>query len=201
MDDKKMKDKKQPFKIRSNKMKRIISLKTMLASFALALMMTTTLFAEQKQVSVRVDGLSCPFCAYGLEKKLKSIDGVEKLVIKVNDGLAILTYKDGAKIDKDVIAKKVKEAGFTPGEITIGTAQEQNTTKDKKITLNVQGMTCDNCVSRVKKALEEVDCVQNVGVDLEKGEATITCTDKKYDTSKFVEIVNGLGFKATLEKK
>jgi len=56
-------------------------------------------------------------------------------------------------------------------------------------------------VSRVKKALEEVDCVQNVEVDLEKGEATFTCTDKEYDTSKFVEIINGLGFKAALEKK
>jgi mercuric ion binding protein len=150
---------------------------------------------------VRVDGLSCPFCAYGLEKKLKSIDGVEKLEIKINDGLAILTYKDGAKIDKDVITKKVKEAGFTPGEITIGTAQEQKMANGEKITLNVQGMTCDGCVSRVTKALEEIDCVQDVEVDLEKGEATFTCTDEKHDMSEFVEVVNGLGFKAELISK
>ena len=174
---------------------------SLIASLAILLLSTGAFSSEQKQATVRVDGLSCPFCAYGLEKKLKSIDGVDKLEIKVNDGLAILTYKDGAKIDKAVIAKKVKEAGFTPSEITIGTAKEQKMTNGEKITLNVQGMSCDGCVARVKKALEKTECVRDVEVDLENGKATFFCTDKKHDSSKFVEVVNGLGFKAELVKK
>ena len=31
-----------------------------------------------RQIQVKVDGLSCPFCAYGLEKYLKKIKGVKK---------------------------------------------------------------------------------------------------------------------------
>jgi len=33
------------------------------------------------EVRVQVDGLSCPFCAYGLEKKLRRVDNVAELEI------------------------------------------------------------------------------------------------------------------------
>jgi len=32
-------------------------------------------------VKIRVDGPACPFCAYGLEKKLKRVEGVKDLEI------------------------------------------------------------------------------------------------------------------------
>jgi len=95
-----------------------IGLMTLL--LALAFIPTHARAGEQLQkVTLRVDGLACPFCAYGLEKKLKRIKGLEKLDIKINDGVALLYYKPGAEIDEKVIDKKVKEAGFTPGKIEI----------------------------------------------------------------------------------
>ena len=66
-----------------------------------------------KKVTLKVDGLSCPFCAYGLEKKLQKIDGVEKLDIHINDGVVVLYFKKDASVDSATIEKKVKEAGFT----------------------------------------------------------------------------------------
>ena len=33
------------------------------------------------KITIEVDGLACPFCAYGLEKNLKEIDGVENIEI------------------------------------------------------------------------------------------------------------------------
>ena len=50
--------------------------------------------AQIEEATVKVDGLSCPFCAYGLEKKLKRVEGVEKLEIKVDQGVAKLTVKE-----------------------------------------------------------------------------------------------------------
>ncbi len=38
--------------------------------------------------------------------------------------------------------------------------------------IKVKGMSCDHCVKAVTKALEEIDGVDNVKVDLERGEAT-----------------------------
>ena len=38
-------------------------------------------------------------------------------------------------------------------------------------TIKIKGMTCNHCVMTVTKALNEIDGVENVKVDLEKGEA------------------------------
>ena len=49
------------------------------------------------EVSVQVDGLSCPFCAYGLEKKLRKVANVASLEIQVSDGRAVLTPEPGTR--------------------------------------------------------------------------------------------------------
>ena len=76
----------------------------------------TEMAAEQK-VRVRVDGLSCPFCAYGLEKKLLEIEGVKAVKISIDDGEALLTLDKDTEIATETIKKEVKKAGFTPREI------------------------------------------------------------------------------------
>ena len=39
-------------------------------------------------------------------------------------------------------------------------------------TVKINGMSCQHCVSSVRKALEDVPGVKNVQVNLEKGEAS-----------------------------
>lgn len=39
-------------------------------------------------------------------------------------------------------------------------------------TVRIKGMSCQHCVKAVKKALEEIEGISNVIVDLSKGEAT-----------------------------
>jgi len=39
-------------------------------------------------------------------------------------------------------------------------------------TIKVEGMTCQHCVMTVTKALEGIDGLENVKVDLDKAEAT-----------------------------
>ena len=75
--------------------------------------------AQVTEARVRVDGLSCPFCAYGLEKKMKGISGVGKVAINVKEGTATLTAGSGASVDIEVIEEAVSKAGFTPREIRV----------------------------------------------------------------------------------
>ena len=173
-------------------------------SIVLLLAFTTLTAANQPQkVTVRVDGLACPFCAYGLEKKLKKIENVEKLEIKINEGVVTLYFKEGAKIDQEQIAKKVKEAGFTPRELQIEGKSKKEVTamKGQKISLNIKGMHCEGCISRVKNTLTELVCVHDVKVSLSAEKAEFTCTDEKVDQKKFVQAIEALGFKAELSKK
>ncbi|MFQ5736448.1 MAG: heavy-metal-associated domain-containing protein [Thermodesulfobacteriota bacterium] len=75
--------------------------------------------AGQTGVSITVDGLSCPFCAYGLEKKLKKMEGVENLVIDIENGRVEIILKDKSYYDQDELRRLVKDAGFTPRGIEV----------------------------------------------------------------------------------
>lgn len=63
--------------------------------------------------ALQVDGLACPFCAYGIEKKLSSIDGVENTQVEIKTGEVLVTMTEGVPLAEDLARKKVKEAGFT----------------------------------------------------------------------------------------
>ncbi|MCH7782073.1 heavy-metal-associated domain-containing protein [candidate division KSB1 bacterium] len=80
---------------------------------------TSVAVSSQKEniVEVRVDGLSCPFCVYGLEKKMKKIDGILDLKIDFEKGLVTFSLKEGKSVDEKTIVKIVKESGFTAKEI------------------------------------------------------------------------------------
>ncbi len=70
-----------------------------------------------QEIFIRVDGASCPFCAFGLEKRLGLIEGVAHVRIEMRAGEAIITLKKRAQISEQVLRRAVEEAGFTPREI------------------------------------------------------------------------------------
>ena len=71
------------------------------------------------EVNVQVDGLSCPFCAYGLEKKLRKVDNVASLEIQVHEGRAVLNPKPGTSLDLAALEQAVRDGGFTPSGLTL----------------------------------------------------------------------------------
>ena len=74
--------------------------------------------SESQQVVVRVDGVSCPFCAFGLEKRIGLIAGVQDVKIEFKAGKAIVSLEEGAAVSEAALRQAVKEAGFTAREIT-----------------------------------------------------------------------------------
>ena len=98
---------------------------TLILMSLLLTMMVVPAFAEDlpTQISIRVDGLSCPFCAYGLEKKLKKLEGTEKVRIDIDRGVVEVTVAEGKAIEESQLRQAVLDAGFTPKEITYGMAK------------------------------------------------------------------------------
>lgn len=84
----------------------------------LVLLWATPLFAAGKQYALEVAGLACPFCAYGIEKKLNAIQGVEKVEINIGESRAIVTMQEGATLNEEQARQAVKEAGFTLGSFS-----------------------------------------------------------------------------------
>lgn len=81
---------------------------------ALALLLfAAAAFADNPVYKLYVDGLACPFCAYGVEKKVSGLDGVEKVDIDIDSGLVAVTVVEGTKLDEATARQAVDEAGFS----------------------------------------------------------------------------------------
>lgn len=68
-------------------------------------------------VVLRVDGMSCPFCAYGLEKRLLENPGIARLVVRVSDGLVLLRLVEGSELTDEELREAVDKAGFSLREV------------------------------------------------------------------------------------
>lgn len=71
-----------------------------------------------RQIEVTILGMSCPFCAYGAEQKLKKLEGVEELKVELNTGVATLTMEEGADVSNEKLRKVIDDAGFEVARIT-----------------------------------------------------------------------------------
>ncbi len=65
-----------------------------------------------KVYNVGVDGLGCPFCAYGIEKHLGQIAGVQKVDVDIKRGVVIVTMAAGTTLDENTAQRAVENAGF-----------------------------------------------------------------------------------------
>ena len=64
------------------------------------------------------------------------------------------------------------------------------------LTLNISGMACDGCVSKVVTALENVNGVAMVQVSLEHGNATVTYDARSTNPDDLFAAVDDAGFDA-----
>jgi len=66
--------------------------------------------------TLQADGLACPFCAYGIEKQLRRIDGVESVTTDVTSGTVVIRMKPSATLSEADANRAVEAAGFTMRE-------------------------------------------------------------------------------------
>ncbi len=98
--------------------------------FLLAVLFTSIIFSNYNYtqektggdskvyIKLVVDGLACPFCAYGLEKKINTIDGVENLDINLKDGFVTFEVPRDNKPGEEKLKEIVEDAGFVAREIS-----------------------------------------------------------------------------------
>ncbi len=60
-----------------------------------------------------INGLSCPFCSYGIEKELSRIEGVEKITVDIAKAVVRVRMRGGKTLTEVVAKKAAKDAGFT----------------------------------------------------------------------------------------
>ncbi len=93
-------------------------MKKLIIAMAVAVLWNAAAFAAGTLYELRVDGLACPYCAYGIEKKLKKTKGVEKIDIDLNKGIVRVKVAEGVRLTESQMAKLINDAGFTLRSMT-----------------------------------------------------------------------------------
>ena len=131
--------------------------------------------AQITKVDQEVFGMDCAPCAYGLERGLKKMDGLEKVRVSLNDGKAYLDLANNNNLSLRQIQEEVKKNGFSAknAEIVIkGNFVEQDGTyaiQTGKETFKIAEATSTNLRSRLKPG---VLTVKGIVQDEEDGELT-----------------------------
>ncbi len=92
--------------------------KRWLLVFSIVIFLTGTFLPQAAhsrilEVTVTVEGLACPFCAYGIEKKLKRVEGVKSIDVQMEKGVVIITGKDDRSVNIGQVPGAVKDSGFS----------------------------------------------------------------------------------------
>ncbi len=70
-------------------------------------------FAGTAVYKIHVDGLACPFCAYGVEKQVGKLANVKSVDIDIDQGLVTVTMEADKKLRAADAKQAVSDAGFS----------------------------------------------------------------------------------------
>ncbi|MDT8368987.1 MAG: heavy metal-associated domain-containing protein [Longimicrobiales bacterium] len=97
---------------------RMETIMTRLATATLFLVLLAALPQEPPpDIVVEVNGLSCPFCAFGIEKKFVERPEVDSVFVALQENTVHLWLNSGEELSDEEVRRTVDRAGFTPGEI------------------------------------------------------------------------------------
>lgn len=135
---------------------------------------------EKQKKKVPIEGMHCASCAQAIDKSLKKVEGVEDSDVSYATEKASVTY-DPDKVNMNDISSAVESAGYSVSE-------------GEKIEMPIEGMTCAACAKANEKALEKLDGVIKVNVNLATDKATINYIPGEAHKRDFIEAVRKTGY-------
>ncbi|MED1725267.1 heavy metal translocating P-type ATPase [Brevibacillus parabrevis] len=142
--------------------------------------------AKTAEATVPISGMTCAACALRIEKGLKKLDGVETANVNLALEKSTVVF-DPAKTSLDDIRSKIEALGY-------GVVAD-------KVELNITGMTCAACSTRIEKGLNKMPGVLKANVNLAMETATVEYDSSQVGVSDLVRQVEKLGYQATRKEE
>jgi Cu+-exporting ATPase len=134
-----------------------------------------------KQTSLQITGMTCATCAGTVEKKLSELRGVSKAGVNLASEKATVEYDSSLTTEKDLV-KAVEDAGY-------GVAISE-------VVFDVTGMTCATCVQNIETALNGLDGVVSVSVNLASEKAYVRYNPEVVTVPRLKKAISDAGYKA-----
>ncbi|MCM3573793.1 heavy metal translocating P-type ATPase [Mesobacillus subterraneus] len=134
----------------------------------------------KEQMTVDITGMTCASCSTRIEKVLNKMDGVDATVNLAMENASV-TY-ESEKIKPDDIFNKINDLGYG--------------VRNEKMDLDVFGMTCAACSTRIEKVLNKMDGMKAATVNLATESASVEFNGAVLSADKIIAKIQDLGYDA-----
>ncbi|PKR77123.1 copper-translocating P-type ATPase [Halalkalibacillus sediminis] len=138
-----------------------------------------------KQTQLNVTGMTCAACSSRIEKVLNKMDGVEANV-NLSMERATVSYDEDQHSVNDLI-EKIDKLGYG--------------VQEEKVDLDISGMTCAACSTRIEKGLSRMQGVSDANINLSTETGTISYTPGVVSVDEVIEKVKKLGYDAVVKQE
>ncbi len=174
------------------------------------------------RVELPVEGMTCNNCVRHVTEALEAVPGVEHAEVSLEEKRATVDVNDGVA-SRDQLAAAVQKAGYrVPEPVQIGMPAAQHATghqhpgehqgssapaaeqggdaaeKDETLLLDIEGMSCASCVSRIETALARVPGVKAARANLATNQAAVEVEHGHAHVEHLVSAVKRAGYKASM---
>ena len=132
-----------------------------------------------KEISLPVTGMTCAMCVNNVERSLRKADGVDEVQVNLATEKAAVQY-DASKLQMRDLVSQIEKSGYG-----VATAS---------IDLPITGMTCAMCQKNVARALNKVEGVIDVAVNLSNERATVGYMPGALRRGDLVKAVENAGY-------
>ncbi|WP_394219791.1 heavy metal translocating P-type ATPase [Halobacillus trueperi] len=140
--------------------------------------------ADQKQMNIGVTGMTCSACSTRIEKVLNKMDGVEANVNLAMEKANV--HYDESKVQPEDIEAKIEKLGY-------GVQKE-------RVELDIQGMTCSACSTRIQKVLSKTSGVSEANINLATEAGVVEYDPNTLTVDDIIGKVEKLGYHAVTKQ-
>ena len=141
--------------------------------------------------TIPITGMSCAVCVGSIEKTLSTQEGVRSIIVNLTTEKAVVEFDDDIITLEDIYII-IEAQGY-------GVVREKQGAENKT-TINIEGMSCTACSAKIDKALNNEEGVFVAAVNLTTEKATVSFDNSKIRTSELVDIINSLGYTASVQE-
>lgn len=139
-----------------------------------------------RQLQLQIGGMTCAACSARIEKGLRRLEGVQEANVNLALERASVIY-DPAQIDGAAVERKIEQLGYQPLKETAD--------------LDIIGMTCAACATRIEKGIRRMDGISEVNVNLALETARVQYNPGSVTLDEITRKVEKLGYKAQLKRE
>ena len=131
---------------------------------------------------LKIEGMHCASCAQAVERGLLGVEGVRRAAVHLLSERATIEH------DEHVSTAQLVEAAAAAGY------RASVFSSDRRIDVEIEGMTCASCSSAVERALARAEGVRSVTVNLATERASVVIDDR-VDDAALAEAVRKAGYR------